>query len=265
MGGKGAKIDLKMEEIGKDLITLADLFDRYFSTKVNATPIRSAGSSFKKIREAGIDYWTYSIHDLIFRDLDLGRKTLPEEIIDPTLTLKVDLVGTYPKDYTHIIDPFARLKTKAYTIQFVMNAQSFDLQGDVIDLKNAWHLDQHFEDTEASFFHPFYHLHQGGYELTNENKDNPAFTTGNLVILESPRLMHHPMDGIMAIDFVIRNFYEVDTHQLLTDLKTYNQLLKKAHDRFLRPYILSLASNWVHFGDATYDVQLKPNLILPNL
>ena len=159
----------------------------------------------------------------------------------------------------NIYDPIISL---SFNIKITAKSLSLDVEHEIF---SSWHLDKNIknkegdEDNEANFFHPEYHFHFGGHTMTKEMESN----FGSLFLLESPRLAHLPLDGVLAIDFIIRNFYEKEKHKKLTAKPDYIKILRKAQERFWKPYILGLASHWNN--TIKIEENLDPTELIPNL
>lgn len=105
----------------------------------------------------------------------------------------------------------------------------------------ALHFDKH-DGSSSPMPHPSYHFQLGGREL----KDNIS-EYGQALFLDSPRIMHHPMELILGIDFVLSNFFPL-IWQDVKKLPDYFDVLKKYQELFLKPYFKSLVE---HFEDGT--------------
>jgi hypothetical protein len=251
-----------------DLLMMDRLIKKHFHKFINDTSsILKAADSFRRFSKDSKDYWKYNLSGLTFKNIEPEIVMLPHqqkdkiEVEELAVKLSVDIIGTCPTKF-QLVDPFVNIGHQLYTVQWILQGNLYDYEeNNEKFLKNAWHLDRHFDNTPSDFFHPHYHLHNGGYALTNDE----SLETGNLMILESPRVMHPPLDGILAIDFVIRNFYKESVHKKLTTDKDYQKILKNSQFMFWRPYFLALAANWAKFSDANYDISLKYDVILPNL
>ena len=107
-------------------------------------------------------------------------------------------------------------------------------------VKCAWHLDRDLKkegDNESLYVHPLYHFQYGGNEISD------LVTHGHHIVLGSPRLPHPPLDGILAIDFILSNYYGEYWTKLRHE-DEYRQLVDTAQKRFWRSYSFSLASRW---------------------
>lgn len=66
---------------------------------------------------------------------------------------------------------------------------------------------------------------------------------GRTLLLDPPRLMHPPMDGILAIDFVLAN-YAGSAWKALREDPQYTNLIVPQFKRFWKPYFDAVASSW---------------------
>lgn len=102
----------------------------------------------------------------------------------------------------------------------------------------SWHLDN--DSRGEDYVHPQFHIAFGVSKL--EEKINSNF--GNVLLLTSPRLPHPPLDGILAIDFVLRHFVTVDIHKQLTESNSYKMYIRNSQRRLWRPYYTSISKFW---------------------
>lgn len=97
-----------------------------------------------------------------------------------------------------------------------------------------------FELLESdNFAHPEYHFHFGGKNL-HEHRNK----FGNILVIDSPRIMHYPMDFPLAVHFILTNFYSREKRHNLVNNPTYIKIIKNAKERVLRPYFSSIVNNW---------------------
>ncbi len=127
-------------------------------------------------------------------------------------------------------DPFYDF---AFNIKIFGNEES-DLETKLI---YTLHFDKH-DGSVSPMPHPIYHFQLGGGEL----KDNIT-DYGQALFLDSPRIMHHPMEFILGIDFVLSNFFP----EIWNDIKKkpdYFDTLKKYQEQFIQPYFQSIANSF---------------------
>lgn len=164
--------------------------------------------------------WGYEFAGLEF-DLTYNvlRHTRPENAELNSVELDVSLsgpcLGADAED-----DPFEKL-----TVNIVVRG----LDADAEPLMTAWHLDKH-EGSKSEFQHPNYHFHYGGKKVWESENIVQSFSYGSLLLLESPRLDHKPLDGILAVDFVLANFLGSVWYKSKGDDR-YTDLVREAEKR----------------------------------
>lgn len=101
-----------------------------------------------------------------------------------------------------------------------------------------WHQDIQPKKQNGSkkyqFIHPFYHFHAGGSFLKQKGP-------GSLLQLSSPRIPHPPMDIVLAVNFILCNFYSTHETGLQKQMKilddpSYQELVERAARRVYKPY-----------------------------
>lgn len=99
------------------------------------------------------------------------------------------------------------------------------------------HFDKH-DGSISPMPHPSYHFQLGGREL----KDN-VIEYGQALFLDSPRIMHHPMELILSIDFILSNFFPL-IWQKIKRSPDYFDVLKKYQAQFIKPYFKSIVEHF---------------------
>lgn len=66
----------------------------------------------------------------------------------------------------------------------------------------------------------------------------------NLVLIDTPRVMHHPLDLFLAVDFVISNFIELDDWNSLRSNTRYQKLMEKFQQYWWKPFYTELGNFW---------------------
>lgn len=115
----------------------------------------------------------------------------------------------------------------------------------------GWHQDGFEEmrlDTDGKkkklqFIHPYYHFHAGGNAIAGKGP-------GSLMILSSPRLPHPPMDIVLAVNFVICQFYSTQETRFADEMgifedDDYKQLIERAAVRLYKPYYEEIQRNLI--------------------
>lgn len=90
------------------------------------------------------------------------------------------------------------------------------------------------KDKRYQFIHPYYHFHAGGAFLK-------AKGPGSLIQLSSPRLPYPPMDIVLAVNFIICNFFSTQDDKFKQEMKIlddeeYKRLISRAAHRLYTPY-----------------------------
>lgn len=248
------------ESLLRDIRSLLTLIDQNWNKNINDTkPLTKAVSNCSK--NSTDKMWSYALNSLMFRNIDIGGNARPLKLnsknSEITIELSVDSSGVFINDNL-IKDPLNSLSL-IIKIQGVYEDKS---KNDVIDLFSSWHLDKGGGSTKRGFIHPEYHINFGGKSMTKVIDMN----FGNLLLVGSPRIAHMPLDGILAIDFIIKNFYEEKNHKKLTDLDAYQRIQKNAQYRVWRPYAIALSSHWSCLNDDfEIDSSINPIKLIPNL
>jgi hypothetical protein len=199
------------------------------------------------------DYWGYEVKDLTFYFENVPRHTHPENPINLSLSLGVKLIADV-NDYQKIVDPYKHLEVN------IVVSGTYVADGKSIELVTSFHLDRHLTgpgDNEPEEVHPAYHFQFGGRKLEKKFRD-----FGNALILDSPRIVHCPMDIVLGVDFVLSNFFPLLWKKMRQDGE-YVNLLRDYQASFWRPYAHTKAYNWKPYDEAL--VKWSPGLIWPQL
>lgn len=110
----------------------------------------------------------------------------------------------------------------------------FEWLQDVLPPKNK-------KDKKYQFIHPYYHFHAGGTFLKSKGP-------GSLILLSSPRLPYPPMDIVLAVNFIICNFFSTNEEKFKEEMKIldddeYQKLVKRAAKRIYEPYYKEINSD----------------------
>lgn len=262
-----AKIDIAVEMVN-DLLRFQKLLkihmDQYIHCDIKAVADRIIKSKFKKGTE---ECWAFEEANIFFSKMDLGNDICPKldssylELATLKLVIAMSGYRNIPDEAFDPIIPLEDKKLPGFSLQLVLSI------GDLNDFlaKCSWHFDRHGEGSIPEFHHPLYHAHFGGKEI-----NQGQLQYGNVLIVESPRLLHPPMDIILAIDFVLCNFYSRHTcgaYCALLEEPTYHTIVENSRKRFWRPFFLGLASNFApgrnlnHFNTLTVKELHAKNLL----
>lgn len=230
-----------------ELRNLAQLLSKHEVVN-DLSPLYSAVDKCSKNTPNGKNSWGYDFDRLWFL-VKTPRHTLPKEIGDHlNVELSVSLKGVceYGSD-----DPFKEL-----SVSLEVSANDSPTPKNLC----AWHLDRHIleaGDHESEEVHPLYHFQHGGQRMYGlEN-------LGNVLLLDPPRLLHPPLDAILAVDFVLSNFMGAKWKQLRDDGE-YENMIINAQELFWKPYVNSLSAGWgsVPERQGRNTLLLWPNLVV---
>jgi hypothetical protein len=125
----------------------------------------------------------------------------------------------------------------------------------------AIHFDKHNVVQTSNQSHPNYHFQFGGNRLKeDENNRLTDLDFGQALFLDAPRVMHHPMELILSIDFILSNFFPTIWNKIKL-LPIYKKILRKYQKDFILPYFKSIVQ---HFEDTKNEwnaQEIYPQLI----
>ena len=105
----------------------------------------------------------------------------------------------------------------------------------------CWHIDKD-EASSSDESHPLYHM-QLSEPKSYVAIDNP-FSWGDAIHLDSPRIVHYPLDLYLGLGFVIRNFYYKGDFEKLTLDSQFVSLYRESENHILKPYYYSIMRKW---------------------
>ncbi len=220
-----------VKERKRELDLLAEVLD---GTGV----VRSVDPLTDAIVRKGVEplEWHLDMVDELLFDLDrkavkAQRNSKPSDLKSISLALKVGLQGRC-LDEDALSDPFLKL-----SVECVVTGRRKAMKG---DYHSAWHLDRDAPkdgQKRADLAHPAYHLQYGGQRLP------PLGSPGNHLLLGSPRVAHPPLDGVLAVDFVLSNYFPKLWRDLRLDGR-YKELIDRSQWRCWRPYSMASAERW---------------------
>lgn len=174
--------------------------------------------------------------------------------VSGVLTVKVE--EYVPADIKAVGSGFPLLRK--LDTDFYYDAQLL-IAGNPHVIRAAWHLDTHlFTDTNSDSIHPRFHFQVGGERL-----DDMDHLIRGVFVPETPRMPVAPLDGVLAIDFVLSH-YCGSAWGVLRDMDaTYKQLRKAPMQRYWGPYFRTL-SDGIAALDETPDGGAA-NVLIPNI
>lgn len=130
----------------------------------------------------------------------------------------------------------------------------------------AIHFDRHNtkeekEGKKPNQAHPVYHFQFGGNRLKeDENQQSTSLDFGQALFLDAPRIMHHPMELILGIDFILSNFFPSIWNNI-KNISTYKKIVKKYQKDFILPYFKSVVNHFEDSSNPWSSTEIYPQLI----
>ena len=202
-------------------------FAEFLETKQilsDAGPIYNAASQCRTMKG---DKWGYRIERLVFHRIgEIRIQSHPIKCSNISVEVSVDIEGNcYVPENT---DPLTKL-----SLDLLILSSNGEM--------SSWHLDRVI-DEKANFSHPDYHFQFGGKNM----KFGPE-QYGSVLITDTPRIPHPPMDGVLGIDFVIVNFWDTRSIKFRYE-GGYANILKPSIDLLWKPYIETIYGFWLPNG-----------------
>jgi hypothetical protein len=230
---------------------LSDASPLYAAASMAAGPLKQTGDDSP---DPGRVYWGYAIEDLSLT-LDGQWKGIPRNSAFEASLLTI-IVQEYVPDTVHQLDVGYNNLRRA-DVDFWMRGIHEPNADDICDIQCAWHLDTHLYSEPSSSVHPKHHFQFGGNRV-----DGVADQVRGIWMPDTPRVMTLPLDGVLAIDFVLAHYAGKAWMRLHEDSE-YLDLRHMAARRYWCPVAESIVD---FFGAAKQQAQNHSALkILPNL
>lgn len=226
-----AKINYKKRRI--EFATALRSMGNLLSSKgvcIDVSPLNSAAEQVSRggKRDSG---WSYEINDLTFK-VSPPKNIYPSSAYDFRVALSLRLAGQFSSNSA---DQFTRME---------VNVEKYAVGKNGVQLKSAWHFDRHIINTAiddpyiTDEIHPLYHFQFGGARMASISEN-----LGSTFLVDPPRIMHPPLDGILAIDFVLSNYEGVSWKQLREE-RRYINLVDAKLEELWKPYFSSILNSW---------------------
>lgn len=204
--------------------------------------------------------------DRIFQNIDttlniasykvslLNGHVLSVYVPDVELILKKRISGTIPHDLNSItifleVKSEFDLSKNVDTQDRILDTYCFQMEIKGINEEgshfSAWHLDKDIRQKKANapkYEHPLYHFQAGGNRLEDK-------VISGAVFIGAPRLPHPPMDIVLGIHFVMKNFCSTKDYPFVTKLfndPSYQDIVRRAKERLFTPYFKAFLNGNVH-------------------
>lgn len=239
-------------EIGTDLCMLAKLLHEN-GLCPNVSPLQNAGQAC--LSKSTDLKWKYRLDKIVFEADKVGT-TIPEQAEDISVSLSIEEIEGGYFTTGEVINPLNKLKFDIEIDGFRLNTVTSEID----QLFASWHLDRHISSVgngETKYTHPIYHFQFGGNIM--EGKGD---LFGNSLILPAPRIMYPPMDAILGIDFILKNYLNRTRIIKLINDPQYLQIVRNSQIRLWKPFFISLFSFWEQI-DHKISVDFSPLKLMP--
>jgi len=255
------KVAFKASNVFSDISRFINLLKDLKKSKIQVEGLDSLMTELnKKLNDQ--NNWKLNTK-LRFKNINKKDLKIPEQILQNVKEIILELkISITEKSYTvnSICDSIIQDRNVVYGVQFVTYGKTAD---DLEKYKMSWHLDKHIRNYDnddgrgKGFIHPEYHFNMGGFVLTKSND----FNFGNVLLTNTPRICHPPLDIILSIDFVLKNFYGVRVKNL-TDSNQYKKIISTSKQRLWRPYFICVANHWEskRFDDLNIEVNFAEKI-----
>ncbi|MCB9093378.1 MAG: hypothetical protein H6620_12565 [Halobacteriovoraceae bacterium] len=229
------KVMAVRSERASHLEAFARLMDKYELCETGliykaAKVLRDKTKAFHSPNTKDYSCWGYKINDLPFYLAELPKRHIrPSTIHSMQLEVDIELLCN-DEHWKYQSDPFIELNFRVRVI------------GSDSRKKYAFgfHVDKHKhkQQHESEEIHPIYHLQYNPIIGEDEETD-----LGSILYLDSPRMMHVPVDLILGTDLILSNFVPRIWNKL-RDENEYQSLYQKYQNSLWKPYIHTWASHW---------------------
>ncbi len=222
-----------------DLRIVADVLDSVFGSKrgvpnIDTGPLRTAATNL----EGGLyndvemkwENWGYTIENFKM-PVETIKHIRPKGIKKVELTLNMSLEADF-NNWGTLNDPLISLNFNVVMKGLTDKISYF-----------CFHIDKHDMAKFSTEPHPIYHIQ---YSPKPKNIVDEEFEYGNVLHLDTPRLMHQPLDLILGIGFLISNFAPSKWDKLI-DNRFFKKAFKDYQICISKPYHHSFANHWDTF------------------
>jgi len=237
------------EERARELERMAKLLEKIFGADIATTPIYTAlkelknENSIPSLKSGAINQnvWGYDIEDFEI-PLDTLKHVKPSSIDKGKVILNLKVRGDV-NTWGDMNDPFLELNFKV------------DIKGIGDKVYHfGFHIDRHDLTLPNAEPHPVYHIQ---YNVNPNN--SKTFDYGEIMFIDTPRLLHFPLDFILGIGFLTSNFFPA-AFGYLCDEREFVKLNNQYQEIIWKPYYHTLANHWKPFEQGS--ITWKPTLHL---
>jgi len=221
------------ESRASELELIAKLLNKNFNGSINSYPIFNAINQLRNpnyiptLKDGSVnpECWGYEIEDFVI-PVETLKHIKPDGIKNVELILNMKVIANY-KEWETLSDPLCDLNFNV-VIRGIGEQTCY----------SGFHIDRHFDGAASIEPHPIYHLQHSSNPYKEE-----GFDYGRTLSLDTPRIMHYPMDFILGIGFLTSNYSPSIFYNLLDD-GTFTNLYRQYQERIWKPFSHSLADHW---------------------
>ncbi len=226
-------IMLFREKRASELRMVAKSLEKTIGGGINTSPILQAAKQLEDINfiptlkdgTRDPNFWGYEIEDFII-PVETIKHIRPKGIKDVSITLNMKVIAN-SNEWLTLSDPLADLNFNVL-IRGIGTESCYA----------GFHIDRHDMNLVSTEPHPIYHLQYMVNPL-----DSDDFNYGSVLHLDTPRIMHYPMDFILGMGFLTSNFYPTAFEVLLDD-GIFTSLYKEYQERIWKPFAHTMANHW---------------------
>jgi hypothetical protein len=212
--------------LSSDLQTLSSILSSEHNICISTAGINQIASKLKSSKE-----FEYELSPLEFKFIDYPKHLSHTNIDNLRLKFSIKLKGD-GKKIPNYEDPLNSLEFNIWIFGTNKNNPSSELF-------YSLHFDRHIEgENPSKEIHPIYHFQFGGRKI-----DDNATDRGQALFMDVPRIMYHPMDIILGIDFLLSNFFPKVWEKFKKN-GTYNNIMQKYQSYFVYPYFKTITKHF---------------------
>jgi hypothetical protein len=212
--------------MASDLNTLSQILSKEYSICFSTKQITDIASEIKRTKN-----FDYALKPLEFKFIDYPAHLSHTNIDNLRLGFSMRIKGTHNK--------IPELKDSLNHLEFNIWVTGTNKNNKSSNPFYSIHFDRHIEgDNPSKEVHPIYHFQFGGRKIKDKSID-----LGQALFMDTPRIMHHPMDIFLGIDFVLSNFFPKIWDKFKKDGR-YTNLIKKYQSYFVYPYFKTITRHF---------------------
>lgn len=218
---------------GEDLNRVATALESVFNG-IDTSQIRIAAGAIStnsptlKNGKTDPNFWGYEIEDLKI-PVHSTRHLKPKEVNNQNLELllSMKMIANY-NEWEKLVDPIIELNFKIVIRGLSEKGTHYF----------CFHIDKHDSSSATDEPHPTYHL-----QFASDPYKEATFDYGSTLALDTPRIIHHPVELILGVGFLASNFCPTAFEKMMDD-GYFLSVYKTYQKSILRPYFHTISSHW---------------------